>query len=130
MSIKKIIFLGVIVLTGSLICLSDSSIATFYEQELLVVNEKEAQTDGYPLNDYGESFGPDMKDNISDEPDLIFALNELGQEGYLKKSDFSNDGEITLEDARNSNPQTYSIPMYKDDGRTMIGWFTIGNGKK
>lgn len=124
---KRFLLLGAVIFLGSSICAIDPSIITCTEQELLHVGEKENFKDGYPINEYGETYGPDIKDNVLVQPDLCFATNELGLEGYLKKSDLATDENITLEEARNKKKQTYAIPMYKEDGRTFIGWFTIGN---
>lgn len=127
---KRILFLGVVILLGSSFGAIEPSVIAYSEQEMMHVGENKNFKDGYPINEYGETYGPDIKDNVSVQPDLCFATNELGQEGYLKKTDLATDENITLEEARNKKDQTYAIPMYKEDGRTFIGWFTIGSNNK
>lgn len=80
----------------------------------------------YPTNDSGLTYGPDIKENTDPEkePDLIQVCNEDGQVGYIYASDIK-DGAESLEEAANWESRTYTIPMYLEDGETVIGEFTI-----
>lgn len=82
----------------------------------------------YPKNENGESYGPDIYDNTDPtfEPDLILARNKDGLVGYIKKADIQ-EGASSLEEAINWKPRNYTIPMYLEDGVTIIGEFEIGN---
>jgi len=79
--------------------------------------------DGYPVNENGETYGPDRKDSLV-EHDLL--LTYMG--GYVKQSDM-DDNVQTIEDALMQNEREKkgrSIPLYKSDGKTVIGEFYIG----
>jgi len=80
----------------------------------------------YPTNDAGLTYGPDIKDNTNpaQEPDLIQVCNEDSLVGYIYASDIK-DGAESLEEAINWEPRTYKVPMYLEDGKTVIGEFTI-----
>lgn len=80
----------------------------------------------YPTNDAGLTYGPDIKYNTNpaQEPDLIQVCNEDGLVGYIYESDIK-DGAESLEEAINWEPRTYKVPMYLEDGKTVIGEFTI-----
>lgn len=80
----------------------------------------------YPTNDTGLTYGPDIKDNTSpaQEPDLIQVCNEDGLVGYIYASAIK-EGAESLEEAMNWEPRTYKVPMYLEDGKTVIGEFTI-----
>ena len=83
----------------------------------------------YPTNDSGLTYGPDIKENtdLKKEPDLIQVCNEDGLVGYIYASDIK-DGAESLEEAINWEPRTYKVPMYLEDGETVIGEFTISIG--
>lgn len=81
---------------------------------------------GYPVNGRGESYGPDVKENLGVGPDLILATNEDGIQGYLRASDLDIDPQTT-EEALSFNRRSYVIPLYLHDGITCIGAYTIGN---
>ena len=70
--------------------------------------------DGYPVNDYGETYGPD-KGNLS-QPDLLLAVNDDGQQGYIRPSEL-----IILP---GEAPLT-SVPMYDSNGKKIVGYFSI-----
>ncbi len=80
----------------------------------------------YPTNDAGLTYGPDIKDNTNPAqgPDLIQVCNEDGQVGYIYASDIKG-GAQSLEEAISWEPRTYKVPMYLEDGKTVIGEFTI-----
>lgn len=86
------------------------------------------EENGYPTNISGETFGPDIYNNTDPalEPDLILAQNKDGLVGYIRKADIK-DGASSLEEAINWEPRNYTIPLYLEDGVTIIGEFEIGD---
>lgn len=89
----------------------------------LPVSVESVRENGYPINDDGKSYGPDVKEsNI--QPDLILVCNEDGKEGYIKKEDL-NRGAVSLEQAQNGGFHNYQIPMYLSDGKSIVGYFRI-----
>ena len=83
---------------------------------------------GYPVNDKGETYGPNMGNMmIIDEPDLILAQGENGKIGYAKKLDLEGPKPKTPEEAvKLNNPPPREVPLYDVDGETIIGKFWIG----
>ena len=72
-------------------------------------------------------------ENISDEPDLIKAIGVDGVEGYVKKIDLydeenqPNTPEEAIEYMRNkSKNRSKFIPVYEEDGKTIIGKYKLG----
>lgn len=82
---------------------------------------------GYPINEMGQTYGPDVKENtgIKSVPDLILVCNEFGVEGYIKEADIDA-GARTLDEANKRKGGEYSVNMYLEDGCTVVGTFTIG----
>lgn len=79
-------------------------------------------------NEYGEIYGSEfILNEIGVQPDLILAKSESGTIGYVRFEDVNADDALTPTDAleamENRTPRT--IPVYKSDGRTIIGTFTI-----
>ena len=83
---------------------------------------------GYPVNDKGETYGPNMGNMmIIDEPDLILAQGENGKIGYAKKLDLEGPKPKTPEEAvKLNNRPPRELPLYDVDGETIIGKFWIG----
>ncbi len=83
-------------------------------------------------NKNGLSYGTAEQSIILNEPDLILAVGTNGKEGYIKKSDLYANEPRTPEEAvsiqenriANNNLIRY-IPLYKNDGETVIGEFKI-----
>ena len=64
------------------------------------------------------------------EPDLIRVLATNGKEGYAFKSDLDADAASNLEEAREqaanaATAKDRSVPVYAEDGETVIGEFVI-----
>lgn len=80
----------------------------------------------YPTNDAGLTYGPDVKENVAPEcePDLILVCNNDGTLGYIRAADIK-EGARSIEEAINWKPRSYTIPMYLEDGETVIGEFQI-----
>lgn len=55
-------------------------------EDLVIPTFEYILENGYPVNDKGETYGPDMGNMmIIDEPDLILAQGENSIIGYVKK---------------------------------------------
>lgn len=70
----------------------------------------------------------DTYDNTMTESDLIFTEGVNGTKGYIKASDF--DYKITSTEkalAKNKQKGGHSIPLYLEDGKTIIGEFIISH---
>ena len=94
------------------------------ETTLIIPSQDWISENGYPMNDSGETYGPDVKDSLS-EPDLILVRNEEGVDGYVRKDSIPQ-GAATLEEAKNWTSNQYTLIMYLQDGKTAIGEFVIG----
>ncbi len=100
-------------------CLSLSANSFFLD----IPSQSDVSINGYPVNENGESYGPDIK-NSETSPDLI--LVQSGDVlGYVKASDL-NDNVDSLADAISSKPVSKTIPIYLEDGTTVIGEFYVG----
>ncbi|MEK5078014.1 metal ABC transporter substrate-binding protein [Solibacillus sp. FSL W7-1436] len=84
---------------------------------------------GYPKNENGQTYGPDLKDLIRGElgePDLILAVGENDTIGYVKKVDLERSQPKTPEEAVKLNDAPpREVPLYDVDGETVIGKFII-----
>lgn len=80
------------------------------------------------VNSYGEVFGSELFLNeVGVQPDLILAEGLDGTIGYVRNNDINRDPVTTLEDAiAYGSGSSYSIPLYAEDGRTVIGQFRVG----
>ena len=92
--------------------------------ELAIPSAETVEQDGYPVNQNGETYGPDVRDSIGKSPDLILVCNDNGEYGYIKNKDIISAD--TLEDAGNFEHRTYCVDMYLQDGETVVGEFKIG----
>lgn len=97
--------------------------------DLVIPTTESILKDGYPTNDNGLTYGPNMGDMtiILGEPDLILAKGENGTIGYAKKVDLDGPQPKTPEEAVKLNDMyRREIPLYDVDGETIIGKFIIG----
>ena len=69
---------------------------------LMIPSVEEVRANGYPVNEQGQTYGPDIRENtnIEEAPDLILVCNEFGEEGYIRSTD-CDAGASTLEEAAN-----------------------------
>jgi hypothetical protein len=88
--------------------------------------DRPAAPHDFPRNENGESYGS-ASDAASpdDQPDLISAVGADGTEGFVKRTDLelpdpSSPAEAV---ARNSLATRKPIPLYAQDGKTVIGEF-------
>ena len=88
----------------------------------------------YPKNPQGKAFGSALEAKTpADEPDLILAQGTNGKIGYILKSDARGPEPRTPAEAialtnqkfRTQEPQTSTIPLYSEDGVTVIGEYLI-----
>lgn len=93
--------------------LSHSQIA-YINDHLVIPDSQEIIEKGYPKNESGETYGPDLSDYVGTVPDLILAESEEGTKGYLKKTD---------KDSITSTSRT--LPLYLQDGKTKIAELTL-----
>lgn len=76
-------------------------------------------------NENGEVYGSEYFLNMQGvQPDLILAEGIDGIVGYVKSDDL-NAAPETLEEVLSYHPESYEIPLYEDDGETVIGSFII-----
>ena len=80
----------------------------------------------YPINENGESYGPDFKDQSMEPPDLQLAVNEEGIVGYIRTSEIPGGKISSPEEAAEYTPHNGYINLYEKDGKTVIGKFFIG----
>lgn len=93
--------------------MSHSQIA-YINDHLIIPDSQEIIEKGYPKNESGQTFGPDLSDYVGTVPDLILAESEEGTKGYLKKTD------------KNSITSTSrTLPLYLQDGKTKIAELTL-----
>ena len=100
------------------------------EQEdcLQIVTVDEVRKGGYPINEFGETYGPDIPENAetAKEPDLIFVENSKGESGYIKSSELNQEAHSIKEALAYSKESARAVNMYLQDGKTVIGKFEIG----
>ena len=94
------------------------------EGDIIIPTVDDIRANGYPKNENGETYGPDVWESI-EEPDLLLVCNELGENGYVRQTEFDSNV-TTPEEAANYRPRQHSINMYLQDGITIIGTYTIG----
>lgn len=95
-----------------------------------------AHTIDFPKNQNGQTYGSDMNSTFATEPDLILTQGENASGhpviGYVLKTDEFPPMPKTPAEAVAMNRQPGSvrkIPLYASNGKTVIGTFTIGQGK-
>lgn len=97
------------------------------QQELHIPTLEEIRQNGYPVNTNGETYGPTLPDENAKEPDLILAVGEGDILGYIKATD-TTDNVTSPEEALAymewvKKQDCISIPLYMQDGETVIGKF-------
>ena len=99
----------------------------------------------YPINENGQTYGPLLADPYTPEPDLIAAVGIDGTEGYIYNSIQNQHGgypppqnpeeaieymrwldERKEEMKRNGEKYILIVPLYAEDGVTVIGEYGIG----
>lgn len=81
---------------------------------------------GYAVNGNGETYGNYLEAlEIGYEADLILAEGENGVLGYVRASDLDDTVE-SPDEVQSSNGDRY-IPLYSEDGVTVIGSYFVGD---
>lgn len=93
---------------------------------IVIPSVAEIKENGYPQNEFGETYGVDIEDSQIDEPDLILVENKDGLIGYIRKTDLNGVDPKSPDDAASFNLEGFPISMYLQDGRTVIGTFYVG----
>ena len=104
--------------------------------DLAVPTVAELIAHGYPVNARGETYGPGGKyTDWLGQPDLELAMGKNGVEGYIRYTELqeaSGAGRVhSPEEALAWNEYVLQrgpaeIPVYKEDGETVVDWFVIG----
>ena len=105
--------------------------------DLKVPTAAELIEHGYPVNSRGETYGPGGRyTEWLGQPDLELAMGKNGVAGYLRRSEVeeATGGSVsTPEEALAWNEYVRQrgpaeIPVYKEDGETVVDWFVISPG--
>ena len=91
---------------------------------------------GYPANDAGLTYGPlmpfdfygtDAEYNPDVMPDLLLVTSDEGYIGYVNWDEMLGEEPGSIDEAmENSSIGPRELPVYTEDGTTVIGTFTIG----
>jgi hypothetical protein len=92
-----------------------------------------AMSPPYPENANGMTYGSGAKVDQDDPgPDLVAAYGTNGRCGFIRAADREGDQPRDPEEAAeymaNLDPEGHDIPLYAQDGVTVIGWFHIDSG--
>lgn len=95
------------------------------EQKLLVPSIDEVKQQGYPKNEMGETYGPDIKE-FDCEPDLIL-VQHGGVYGYIRRYEIDGNIPSSPEDVvkKTKNRKIREVNIYLHDGKTCIGSFIL-----
>ena len=94
-------------------------------KSIIIPTVDDIRANGYPTNENGETYGPEVWESTDPPPDLILVIADDGQDGYVKKTDMDSDV-TTPEEAANYKPGRRVLNVYLHDGTTVIGTFTLG----
>jgi hypothetical protein len=95
--------------------------------DLVIPTRESILKDGYPTNENGQTYGPNMGNLMLVEPDLISAIGIDGTIGYVKKEDLNGPQPKNPEEAVKLNEaKPRDISLYDVDGETIIGKFIVG----
>ncbi|GAA3413565.1 peptidase M56 BlaR1 [Paenibacillus hodogayensis] len=100
-----------------------------------LLDKRSEDTTNYSKNESGQTYGSAVNALTAEEkPDLMEAYGEGGVKGYVRKKDLAGEDPKTPEEAIAlmnkqiaEGPKT--IPLYKEDGKTVIGVYKTGVGK-
>ena len=106
--------------------------------DLAVPTVAELIEHGYPVNARGETYGPGgIYTQWLGQPDLELAVGKNGVEGYIRYSESEevSGGNVQnpeeaiawMEYVKQRGP--VEIPVYKEDGETIVDWFVISPGR-
>lgn len=92
----------------------------------------------YPVNDDGQTVGrvPDPGPSggavpIDEMPDLVAVVGDSGVNGYARLTDLLGEEPADPSEAlaAQDSQGDHKIPVFAEDGRTRIDWFTIEEGQ-
>lgn len=123
--LKSLIFLFVFVIGLSLGAFALASAGNLLNQSL-------APAPQYPMNASGETYGSLLYATSPEtEPNLVKAMGVDGTIGYVRNVDLNGVPPKTPEEAiaqQEKMSDTKRIPLYKSDGKTVIGEYEITKG--
>lgn len=94
--------------------------------EKLIVPDIEYVIDnGYPKNERGETYGPNIEGKA--DPGLLLAEGQDGTVGYIRQKEMLDVAD-SVQEALMSKPQNKEINLYLQDGSTVIGTFIVEKG--
>lgn len=86
--------------------------------DLIVPTKEGILKNGYPINENGQTYGPDLGNLLLDGPDLQLAVGENDVEGYIyRPQGISSPSEA----AEYTSP--VSTPLYLQDGKRLLALF-------
>ena len=113
---------------------TSSSTFIYADKEHTVLPESEPPV--YGVNQNGETYGSSAyARTYEEEPDLIAAIGDNGEKGYIRRSESEEEDPSSPEEAlriqnERANQPPRIIPLYAEDGITVLDTFTIGKGQK
>lgn len=118
--------LAVATALSAVVCVASASFASSFAFDE-VEESPSSPSSEYPTNKDGMTFGSDFGQDES--PDLVLARGDDGTVGYVKRQDVYGPDDVTLEDVLRQmeagDPESRTIPLYAEDGTTVIGKFTL-----
>ena len=106
------------------------------EGDVDVPTVAELLENGDPVNARGETYGSEGDSEWLGQPDLVLAIGKNGVQGYIRHTEMEevSGGNVRSpeealawnEYVRQRGP--VEIPVYKEDGETVVDWFVIGAG--
>lgn len=125
-ALKRYFLIGTIaIITVSTILIIAFNTAKRKSVALDIPSLQSIEQHGFPVNQSGETYGPQPKDMLV-TPDLILVTNSDGLQGYVKKVELDYTPS-TKEEAGNITEDNREIlyDMYLQDGETIIGTYKV-----
>lgn len=141
-TLKKAVFIKILIafvlLTSLLMCLPSMGLVKGEAVEelqqnttLLIPSKDEIIENGYPENESGQTYGPDMGDILHESPDLLLAEGKNGTLGYIYSDQPTGAASPDeLDEYYDSISDGISTPLYLHDGKTIIGEFDFDANDK
>ncbi len=129
----KGLVVGIALIAGITVGTLSSKIVLVQADNYLNKDMKPAHV--FPKNEQGQTYGFDIDaSSPENRPDLIAAEAVDGTRGYVKRTDVEGPLPKTPEEAvaitkKNMAKGEKKIPLYAEDGTTIVGWFTVGKGE-
>lgn len=95
--------------------------------DLIIPSREEILQNGYPVNENGQTYGPDLSGIIAKTPDLTLRENADGLLGYVYSDPKISSPEEALAYMESiAAAGSHVEPMYLQDGETVIGEYDFG----